>query len=186
MKQIDHQAVRLAVLGVRDSLERLSRLVDNSPVDLDSAGIFAVNATNWACALDEVFRETDQGYEGRRDADLDGRFLDGLRYVRDRHMHQLVVSSTPIWRVTAIMGLPAEQQPPNEPGIAWRPVVDIAEPDHNRTSKPYYVRRRTAYEDLLQLRRVHIALSASLRWLSGEAEARQVGLPTWQLPVFRD
>jgi hypothetical protein len=51
---MDHDAVRLAILGMRDALDRLATLTDNTPADLEAAGIFTVNATNWACALDEL------------------------------------------------------------------------------------------------------------------------------------
>lgn len=183
---MDHEAVRLAILGMRDALDRLATLTDNTPADLEGAGIFTVNATNWACALDELLREADPTYLSRRGADRDGQFLEGLRYVRDRHMHQLVVSNTQIWRVTAGFGLDGRRyDSPNQPGIAWKPVDDISEPADNRINKRSYQSRRSAYENLLQLRRVHLALVSALSWLTTEVMAHRVVLPAWQLPTFQ-
>lgn len=168
---------------MRDAFStHVAAVTDNTPAHLDTAGVSAVNFVNWACSVDERMRETDDTYVSRRDVDSDGRLLQGLRYVRDRHMHQVVVSAMPVWRITVTVGPSGRGEGEPEPGISWRPVDDIAEPPGNLSQQRRYQRHRSVYEDALQTRRTYLALAAGLRWLTSEVLAREVELPVWQWP----
>ena len=48
----------------------------------------------WACALDERLFTTDPAYAARRDADERGQVLPALRFVRDRHTHQVAITTS--------------------------------------------------------------------------------------------
>lgn len=58
-----------------------------------SCAVAATEALHWACALDEQLRDEEPGYESRRDQDQEGRVLPGLRHVRDRAMHQVIIGT---------------------------------------------------------------------------------------------
>ena len=58
-----------------------------------SCAVAATEALHWICALDEQLRKEDGGYTVRRDKDEYGRIVPGLRYARDRAMHQVVIST---------------------------------------------------------------------------------------------
>ncbi len=174
---LDLAAARLAVLGLRDAYSRHFALAHSTMQDEDSMIISAVDFVNWACALDEVLRETDPGYAQRRDADSDGRVLPGLRYVRDRHMHQVVVSM----RGDGVAFFGAF--PPSfSAGVVWRPASEIAAPTGRHATAPSVQQRRTVYEQNLQIQPAWIGLRAALSFLTAEAQSRQVALPPWQEP----
>jgi hypothetical protein len=175
-------AARLAVIGMRSAYERNFILYHTRSHDIDGIGTSAVDFTNWACALEERLRETapkgQPDFENRRDQDADGRILEGLRYVRDRHMHQVVVSAV---RDSAdfFSSFPGELSA----GIVWRSVNDIPEPaDQWHRNKPRYGAERTAYEDHLQNRPTWHGLRSALRWLTAETKLRQVALPVFNEP----
>jgi hypothetical protein len=48
----------------------------------------------WACALDERLSEIDPAYEARRDGDEHGQVLPALRFARDRHTHQVAITTS--------------------------------------------------------------------------------------------
>ncbi|MDR6417666.1 hypothetical protein [Pseudarthrobacter sulfonivorans] len=56
-----------------------------------SCAVAATEALHWICALDEQLQQESSGYRNRRDRDADGIVLLGLRHVRDRAMHQVVI-----------------------------------------------------------------------------------------------
>lgn len=119
-----------------------------------SCAVAATEALHWACALDEQLRKDVPGYAARRDHDEEGRVLPGLRHVRDRAMHQVVVgtsqdtrslynprrgvlhiaSSYPIWTPTATLPRPAKghHYPEREKSYeeyvaergAWKPLFE--------------------------------------------------------------
>lgn len=119
-----------------------------------SCAVAATEALHWACALDEQLGRDDAGYKTRRDAGDEGRVLPGLRHVRDKAMHQVVVgtsedtrsffkprrgvlhiaSSFPIWTPTAILPSPAKghHHPQREKSYddfvaergAWKPLFE--------------------------------------------------------------
>jgi hypothetical protein len=56
-----------------------------------SCAVAATEALHWICALDEQLEKGSPGYKSRRNQDTDGSVLLGLRHVRDRAMHQVVI-----------------------------------------------------------------------------------------------
>jgi hypothetical protein len=56
-----------------------------------SCAVAATEFLHWICALDEQLKNGDPGYEKRRDKDEEGQVIPGLRYGRDRAMHQVVI-----------------------------------------------------------------------------------------------
>lgn len=173
--------VAAAVEMARSAYERNFTLCLTESHDLDGIGTSAVDFTNRACALEERLRETapdgEPAFQQRRDADADGVVLEGLRFVRDRHMHQLVLSA-----VRDSADFFGTFPPQLSAGIVWRSVVEIPEPaDASRRTKKYSV-RRTAYEDHLQNRPTWLALRSALRWLTAETNLRQVALPGFNEP----
>ncbi len=115
-----------------------------------SCAVAATEALHWACALDEQLK--DPQYVARRDQDVEGRVLPGLRHVRDRAMHQVIegttedtrsffnpregvmhiASSYPVWVPSNALPRPAKnhQHPEREAAYekyvaedgAWRPL----------------------------------------------------------------
>lgn len=56
-----------------------------------SCAVAATEALHWICSLDEQLEKESTGYKSRRNQNTDGRVLLGLRHVRDRAMHQVVI-----------------------------------------------------------------------------------------------
>lgn len=56
-----------------------------------SCAVAATEALNWLCALDEQLEKGSTGYKNRRNQDMDGSVLLGLRHIRDRATHQVVI-----------------------------------------------------------------------------------------------
>lgn len=169
----DHGAIRLALLGMRAARVRAVSFRGITPDDVDGVGIAAVDFVNWACAVDERLRKTaTDDYEKRRDQDPKGRVLPGLRFVRDRHMHQVVVS-TDVDRRSFF------DPPPGaifyiSAGIIWRAAAELPVPD-----KGYdHADRRQAYVDHMEGKTVWGSLQQALDWLTPEIMNRGVALPT--------
>jgi hypothetical protein len=118
---------------------------------LHLAGITAVNFMDWACALDELFAGPDRrdyhpterqvDYRARRAADERGRLLLGLRYVRDRHAHQIVVSANPGFE----MQFGGEAPPTIAPDVLWHKANEIQDASDGRQASKTYQSRRDAY-----------------------------------------
>ena len=86
----------LALRALSDACER--HRVARAERDAGTAHASAVEAVWWVCALDEQFEGgNDLGhataYEKARDSDASGAGIRGLRWVRDRHSHQLLLST---------------------------------------------------------------------------------------------
>ncbi len=173
---IDSAAVRLAVLGLRFAYTRHHAVARGGQQNEDAMIISAVDFVNWTCALDELLAENDLGYASRRDSDPDGRVIVGLRYVRDRHMHQVVVSMRGDG-VSFFAAFP----PRLSAGVVWRPANEMAQPvgKHATTANV----RRAAYDQHLQMRPAWVSLAAALRFLTSEVTSLQVALPAWIWPA---
>ena len=83
----DDAAFRRGQVGLREAMARFEQTLQVQLID--HTAIAAAEATLWACSLDEL-RWTRDGYEQARDADLDGRVLNGLRWARNQGAHQIV------------------------------------------------------------------------------------------------
>jgi hypothetical protein len=174
------EAARLAVAGLREAYVR-NRAAYGSRPTIDSVGISAVDFANWASALDERLRETApadaQRYRSDRDANPDGRVIGGIRFVRDRHMHQVVVSAVP-----DSADFFAAFPPQLSLGIVWRNVDELPRPDGRGTTNPQYEPERNAYRDHMEGKPTWVTLAAALRWLTAETENRGVVPDPWTGP----
>lgn len=170
-----------AALGLRSSFERCIEGYRNQLVPRQEVvGISTVEFVNWACALDELLESTDDTYAERRDQHEHGRLIAALRFVRDRHMHQVVVSSNLAF---TLMGSYDGSVPPTitQAKIYWRPVEEIREPTNGRQNTPVYQARRKAYVDHLERREPPLALGHVNNFLFDEVTAHGI-----EVPLFTD
>ena len=71
-------------------MDAYSDLIPNQEI----AAVQSLTPVFWACALDERLCTTDPAYVARRDADERGQVLLALRFVRDRHTHQVAITTS--------------------------------------------------------------------------------------------
>ena len=168
----------MAMRGLLTAVERHLQVRQRHPMDVELTNISAVEAVNWICALDERLEVTDPSgqYRPQRDADERGRVVLGVRYVRDRHMHQVVVSAKHDG-VDFFASFP----PQLSAGVVWRPAVDM--PGSDKPNSAENVRRRLAYERYLQHQATWHALNASGLWLTDAVRARGITVPVWDVPL---
>lgn len=133
--------------------------------------------------LGRTLGEPDDQYERRRNDDPDGRLLPGLRYVRDRHMHQVVVSMTD--DSTPFFG-GAFDSITFSAGVVWRPASEMAGPSAKHARGDDAKLRLQIYEEELQNRPALVGLAATLRFITAKVTARDVILPDWHWPVPAD
>jgi hypothetical protein len=125
----------------------------------------------WICAIDEQLGGKGSQYAAARDADDAGRYIAGLRWVRNRHTHQLPITTeedtTPFF---ASRG--ADYLLFVSPGFIWRPSVDIrGNPDRDD--------RREIYDELMAGIKTSLPLHNACAWLERQVgqEIRHVHLP---------
>ena len=123
----------------------------------------------WVCAIDEQLdgnggsrRQVTQ-YARERDADDNGKVIPGLRWVRDRHTHQLPLTTerdeTPFLNSgRGVIFI--------SPGFIWRPTAAIRTSDRNDG--------RGVYEQHIAGRKRSGALYAACRWLQSRT-GQQLG-----------
>ena len=114
----------LALEGFRQAGGRYRVAADASE---DAAFVFSplAEALMWAVSIDETFfKLDDQRYRNARDVDIDGRYLQALRYARNRCTHQLAL-------VAERKGLAPPFRPPITLGLLfrWRPGSELPPPD---------------------------------------------------------
>ncbi len=174
------EAARLAVTGLREAYVRNYAAYGSRPT-VDNVGVSAVDFANWASALDERLRQTAstdaQRYRTDRDCNPDGRVIGGIRFVRDRHMHQVVVSAVP-----DSGDFFATFPPELSLGIVWRNVDELPDPDGRATTNKHRKPERNAYSEHMQGKPTWVTLAAALRWLTAEVENRGVVPDPWTWP----
>jgi hypothetical protein len=125
-----------------------TRLNDNPEVTLKSVG----HTILWACALDEFYKKKYPNYESLRKSDLKSEVVAGIRYARNRAIHQF----TQLLYITDGAELPALLPMPFFE-IRWKEVADLPVPDkgyENRELEAFYTKHlenkpvRHAFEDL--------------------------------------
>jgi hypothetical protein len=165
-----------AALGLRASFQRCIEGYRDPVPRLYVVGLSAVEFVNWACALDELLWSTDTTYKNRRDQDEYGRLIPALQFVRDRHMHQVVVSSNLAFMIEFSSD---DSVPPalTAAKIYWRPVEEIREPTDGRQNTPVYQARRAAYVQHLERREPPLALGHVNNFLFDEVTARGIKVP---------
>lgn len=173
---LDYAAVRLAVLGLRAAYARnwAAHGQHVTPETIDSAGISAVEFANWACALDQRLKDTDPdtdteaAYVARRRGDPRGRVMQGIRFVRNLHMHTVVVSTS-----TQLGPFFLDGPGPMivSGGIVWRSAAELPAPERPQP------RLEAVYVEWMQGRTTVDALAHALVWLVAEVRGRGVVLP---------
>jgi hypothetical protein len=174
---LDEWAVVTAALGLRASFQRCLEGYRNQLIPRQEVvGISTVEFVNWACALDELLESTDKTYAERRDQHHNGRLILALRFVRDRHMHQVVVSSRLVF---TLRGSYDGSVPPTitQAKIYWRPIEEIREPTDGRQDKDLYRCRRAAYVEYLAGREPPLVLGLVNNFLFDEIKRREIDVP---------
>jgi hypothetical protein len=126
----------------------------------------------WACALDERLKKVDSKYAARRDADEHGQVLPGLRFARDRHLHQVAVT-------TSLMFV-FERSDPNGPADGfivsnvWRPLDAIPGPTGSHKRNRDLPAQRATYEKHLEGRWPALAIGDALDFLNREVAAQGI------------
>jgi hypothetical protein len=134
----------------------------------------------WICAIDEqlagmerpAVRSAQQRtrgpaseYEQARDADDRGRCIPGLRWVRDRHSHQLPITSelddTPFFTPAGGAGVLHISA-----GFIWRPAEDLPDPEDR------HPKRREAYSRHVAGMKTSLPLHMGREWLRSCREGR--------------
>ena len=91
---LDRWEITTAVIGVRGAYKRAMDAYRDLIPTQEIAGVSVAEFVFWACALDERLCKTDSKYAARRDRDEHGHVLRGLRFIRDRHTHQVAVTTS--------------------------------------------------------------------------------------------
>jgi hypothetical protein len=177
---LDRWEIITAVIGLRGAFRRCISAYHDMIPHQELAGVAVVEFVVWACALDERLRKTDPSYAARRDADDYGRVLPALRFARDRHLHQVTITTSLVFTV----GWSKADSTPDLIGgqIYWRKLDDITEPTDGRERKPDYLARRTAYKEHLEGREPRLAMGHALDFLNREVAARGIEVqepPDW-------
>lgn len=142
-----------------------------------SCAVSGTEALHWACALDEQLRAEDAAYQARRDQSPEGRVLPGLRHVRDRAMHQVIIGTAQDSRSffkprRGVLHI-ASSYP------IWAPTVSLPSPD----PRHHHQDRETAYEEFVAERGawkpLFEALNFLTRELEGKADLVDIGEPHW-------
>ena len=92
----------------------------NSTTDLTAGSAAVGTAAFWACALDEQLRETDPGYDARRNASQDGAVLPGVRLLRNAVTHGAVIAVRKAPGLVFPIRFPVEFT-----HLAYRPLEDV-------------------------------------------------------------
>ena len=145
-----------------------------------SCAVAATEALHWACALDEQLRKADAGYEARRDQDPDGRTLPGLRHVRDRAMHQVVIGTGEDTRSFFNPRRGVAHVASSYP--IWVPTNTFPKPDKNHRSAS----RETSYEAHVAERGAWKPLFEALGFLTRELEGKLPLMPIEQPEWYRE
>ncbi|NKE59707.1 hypothetical protein FXN61_24005 [Lentzea sp. PSKA42] len=154
----DVRRLEFALAGFRAARSRHEEA--RAARDLGSSYTSAVEATMWVIAInDQLEKLYGQSYKGARDQDTYGLVTRGVRWVRNRHAHQLPVTvdedpTTFFGGTKGIISLNA--------GIRWREVSELPPPDP-RFPDPD---GETAYRAHMEGRGTHKALAMCDLWFS--------------------
>lgn len=129
-------------------------------------------------ALDEQLRAEDRGYQARRHDDIEGRVLPGLRYVRDRAMHQVIIGTAQDTRSffkprRGVLHI-ASSYP------VWAPIAALPRRDGGHRHPD----RETAYEEFVAERGAWKPLFEALAFLTRELEDKTELVDTGEPPWF--
>jgi hypothetical protein len=168
--------IATAVIGLRGAYKRAMDAYRDLIPNQEIAGVSVAEFVFWACALDERLLMTDLTYATRRRRDEHGQILPALRFTRDRHTHQVAVT-------TSLEFMFERSSDPNGPPDRftvmnrWRPLDGITEPTGSRVTKPEHIARRDAYKMHLEGRKPVLAMRSALDFLSREVAALGIEVP---------
>ena len=165
---LERWEITTAVIGLRGAYNRaMDAYRDLFPNDR-IAGVSVAEFVFWACALDERL-EADPAYTARRDCDEHGQVLPALRFTRDRHTHQIAITTS--------LELSFDSPDLFRVMNRWRPLALITEPTDSHREKHWYIARRAAYEKHLEGRKPALAMGDALDFLTREVAARGIEVP---------
>lgn len=172
---IESEDLTFALGGLRDARER--HIAAFSQKDLRQTGTSAAEVGYWLWVIDEHLQDAagfGPGYKQRRGTG-EGRYVLGMRYVRDRQAHQLVQATSSDDRMLFGGGRPGSPMrfPPFHIAefAIWRDLEDLREPDDGRTSTPFYLQLRDAYRDLFAGRSTYRPIDKAIDWTRAEVDA---------------
>jgi hypothetical protein len=146
-----------------------------------SCAIAGTEAVNWACAIDEQLRK-DPDYEGRRDQDEEGRVLSGLRYVRDKAMHHVVIAAARDVR-SFFKPRPGGVIHIGSSYPIWAPTDALPE----STGRHKHPERKAAYDQYVAERGAWKPVFAALRFLTRELDGKvpvtSIDEPGWYVEL---
>jgi len=154
-----------ALEALSASVGRL-QLLNDSTENIRPAYAALAEGTWWVAALDERIlnglgsskNKMVDAYRAERDAHIDGRFIRGFLWARDRHTHQLPFSMSR--DTTPFLGS-GRGVIYISPGFIWRPSDQLDEPLEGRRSHPEW---RPVYDELLAGKSARKSLSHCARW----------------------
>lgn len=136
----------------------------------------AVEGVWWALALDDALENHFYRiYQEARDVDPNGQIVQGLRWLRNRHAHDILLTASGGAKKDFLV-------PPGEEGIfyispsnCWMTSEEIigTRPDKSAEIRPVYDRYVAGYP-------LHMSLEAALAWFNAVFEATR--FPAAQIP----
>jgi hypothetical protein len=173
---VDHRNLQWGVHALGAAIIRLDQAPAWNPSgETPAAYMAAVEATWWAAAVDEQLEKLHKAtYTDHRDHDNRGGAVLGLRWARDRHMHQLPISVTQDGRHFPADGEPL---PRMMAGFYWASAEDFPPADPGRDKGLVAEARRAAYEDHVQGRGVTNVLRSVHWWLIDALAKYEPGVP---------
>jgi hypothetical protein len=173
---LERWEITRAVISLRGAHKRaMDAYRDGLIPNQEIAGASVAEFVSWACALDERL-EADPAYAARRDSDEHGQVLLALRFTRDRHTHQVAIT-------TSVELMFERSSDPNASpdllrvGNRWRPLGLITEPKDGREETPRYLAMRAAYKKHLEGHKPALALNSAFDFLNREVAARGIEIP---------
>ena len=157
----------LAALQLKEAWNRYCAASDNFHAALYKIAVGEV--VNPICGMDEMLwlaNKTDKAYEMRRDADLNGRGMNGLRYVRNAHTHNFVTAAeTPVAVGFGWMSGPSGMKPTTLIQAHWRSLI---EDERTEDLNGRQTIQRNVYEAELAGHSVKQSLLRAMRFLRDE------------------
>ena len=130
----------------------------------------------WVCALDERLKDADPGYKTRRDADEHRQLLLALRFTRDRHTHQMAITTT--LEIAFERSSDADGRADlMKVGNRWRPLDALPKATGGHQNRRDYPDQEAAYKKHLEGRWPGLAMRDALEFLNREVAAWGIEVP---------
>lgn len=172
---LERREIATAIIGLRDAFKRCMDAYRDLIPNHAIAGVSVAEFVFWACALDERLSETDRAaYEARRDGDQHGQVLAALRFTRDRHTHQVAITTS--LEFTFERSSDSDSPDLLQLKTRWRPLDGITKPTGHFATTHGYRTGLAAYKEHLEGQKPVLALRAALDFLNREVAARGIEL----------